>query len=138
MLYRERGGDESPLHFEVMAGSKAGPYNEGKSMKKFLGVLALSAMLAVPLTVVAAGADNTTGGLPPAVDQLLARDMVQQAQLYLKTAGFNPGRVDGIFDAQTSGAVRQYQAANGIPASGLLDEPTRSVMFPGFDSAGED
>jgi carboxyl-terminal processing protease len=107
-------------------------------MKKFLGALALSAMLAVPLVVVAAGADNTSGGLPPAVDQLLARDMIQQAQLYLKTAGFSPGRVDGIFDAQTSGAVRQYQVANGIPASGLLDEPTRNVMFPGFDNASEE
>jgi peptidoglycan hydrolase-like protein with peptidoglycan-binding domain len=107
-------------------------------MKKLLSVLALSAMLTIPLTVVAAGADNTTGSLPPAVDQLLARDMVQQAQLYLKTAGYNPGRVDGIFDAQTSGAVRQYQAANGIPTSGLLDEPTRSMMFHGFDNAGED
>jgi len=106
-------------------------------MKKFLGVLALGAMLAVPL-VVAAGAEKTSGSLPPAVDQLLARDMIQQAQLYLKTAGFTPGRADGIFDAQTSGAVRQYQVANGIPASGLLDEPTRNVMFPGFDSAGED
>ena len=107
-------------------------------MKKFLGVLALGAMLAVPLVVVAAGAEKTSGSLPPAVDQLLARDMIQQAQLYLKTAGFTPGRADGIFDAQTSGAVRQYQVANGIPASGLLDEPTRNVMFPGFDSAGED
>ena len=107
-------------------------------MKKLLGALALGAMLAVPLIVVAAGVDNTTGSLPPAVDQLLARDMIQQAQLYLKTAGFTPGRADGIFDAQTSGAVRQYQVANGIPASGLLDEPTRNVMFPGFDSAGED
>ena len=123
--------------FEVMASGKAGPYKKGNPVKKFLGALALSAMLAVPLTVVAAGADNTTGSLPPAVDQLLARDMVQQAQQYLKTAGFNPGRVDGIFDSQTSGAVRQYQAANGIPASGLLDEPTRSVMFPGFDSVSE-
>ncbi|HEX9867961.1 MAG TPA: peptidoglycan-binding domain-containing protein [Candidatus Tectomicrobia bacterium] len=107
-------------------------------MKKFLGALALGAMLAVPLVVVAAGAEKTSGSLPPAVDQLLARDMIQQAQLYLKTAGFTPGRADGIFDAQTSGAVRQYQVANGIPASGLLDEPTRNVMFPGFDSAGED
>ena len=107
-------------------------------MKKLLGALALGAMLAVPLVVVAAGAEKTSGSLPPAVDQLLARDMIQQAQLYLKTAGFTPGRADGIFDAQTSGAVRQYQVANGIPASGLLDEPTRNVMFPGFDSAGED
>jgi peptidoglycan hydrolase-like protein with peptidoglycan-binding domain len=107
-------------------------------MKKFLAALALGAMLVVPLVAVAAGAGNTSGSLPPAVDQLLAKDMIQQAQLYLKTAGFNPGRADGIFDAQTSSAVRQYQAANGIPTSGLLDEPTRSVMFPGFDNAGEE
>jgi len=64
--------------------------------------------------------------------------MIQQAQLYLKTAGFNPGRADGIFDAQTSTAVRQYQAANGIPASGLLDEPTRRVIFPGSEDAGDE
>ena len=107
-------------------------------MKKFLGALALSAMLAIPLVVVAAGADNTSGSLPAAVDQLLAKDMIQQAQLYLKMAGFNPGRADGIFDAQTSNAVRQYQAANGIPTSGLLDEPTRIVIFPGFDSTNEE
>jgi peptidoglycan hydrolase-like protein with peptidoglycan-binding domain len=107
-------------------------------MKKFLGALALGAMLAVPLVTVAAGVDNSGKSLPPAVDQLLARDMIQQAQLYLKTAGFNPGRADGIFDAQTSSAVRQYQAANGIPASGLLDEPTRRAMFPGSQDAGDD
>jgi peptidoglycan hydrolase-like protein with peptidoglycan-binding domain len=107
-------------------------------MKKFLGALALGAMLATPLASVAVGADNPGGNLPPAVDQLLARDMIQQAQLYLKTAGFNPGRADGIFDAQTSSAVRQYQASNGIPASGLLDEPTRRIMFPGFDQPNEE
>lgn len=107
-------------------------------MKKFLGVLALSAMLVSPLAVVTTGAANQGGNLPPAVDQLLARDMVQQAQLYLRAAGYNPGRVDGIFDDGTSTAVRQYQVAQGIPVSGLLDEPTRKVMFPGFDSANED
>jgi peptidoglycan hydrolase-like protein with peptidoglycan-binding domain len=107
-------------------------------MKKFLGVLALGAMLAAPMIAVAAGAGSPGGSLPPAVDQLLARDMIQQAQLYLKTAGFSPGRADGIFDAQTSGAVRQYQVANGIPASGLLDEPTRRTMFPGFQDAGDE
>ena len=106
-------------------------------MKKLLGVLALGAMLAAPVVTVAAGADSSSGSLPPAVDQLLARDMVQQAQLFLKTAGFNPGRADGIFDAQTSSAVRQYQVAQGIPVSGLLDEPTRRVMFPGSQDAGD-
>jgi peptidoglycan hydrolase-like protein with peptidoglycan-binding domain len=111
---------------------------EGVIMKRFLGALTLGVMLAVPMVAVAAGADSTVGSLPPAVDQLLARDMIQQAQLHLKMAGFDPGRADGIFDARTSSAVRQYQVAQGIPASGLLDEPTRRVIFPGFQNANEE
>jgi peptidoglycan hydrolase-like protein with peptidoglycan-binding domain len=105
-------------------------------MKKFFAALAISAMLVVPLAAVAAS--NSGGNLPPAVDQMLARDMVQQAQLQLKVAGFDPGRADGVFDQKTSDAVRKFQASRGIPVSGLLDEPTRLVMFPGFDQAGEE
>jgi peptidoglycan hydrolase-like protein with peptidoglycan-binding domain len=105
-------------------------------MKKVLAALTLSAMLVVPFVAIAASSSERS--LPPAVDQMLARDMIQQAQLHLKMAGFDPGRADGIFDNKTSGAVRQYQASRGIPVSGLLDEPTRLVMFPGFDNAGEE
>jgi carboxyl-terminal processing protease len=71
------------------------------------------------------------------VDQLLARDMVQQAQMHLKLAGFDPGRVDGVFDAPTADAVRHYQAAQGIPVSGSLDESTRRVTLPGFQDTDE-
>jgi peptidoglycan hydrolase-like protein with peptidoglycan-binding domain len=106
-------------------------------MKKFFAVLTLGAMLVVPLVAVAASS-SSGGRLPAAVDQLLARDMIQQAQLQLKTAGFDPGRADGIFDEKTSAAVRKYQAANGIPVSGLLDEPTRNVMFAGWQDNNED
>jgi carboxyl-terminal processing protease len=105
-------------------------------MKKFFAVLTLGAMLVVPLVAVAASSSG--GGLPAAVDQLLARDMIQQAQLQLKTAGFDPGRADGVFDERTSAAVRKYQAANGLPVSGLLDEPTRRVMFVGLQDNGDD
>ena len=105
-------------------------------MKKLFAALTLGAMLVVPLVAVAASSSG--GTLPAAVDQLLARDMVQQAQLQLKTAGFDPGRTDGIFDAQTSAAVRKYQAANGISVSGLLDEPTRRVMFAGMNDTSDD
>jgi carboxyl-terminal processing protease len=76
--------------------------------------------------------------VPAAVDQLLAQDMVQLAQTHLKIAGFHPGRTDGVFDAPTATAVRQYQVAQGIPASGLLDEPTRRVLLPGSETASED
>jgi peptidoglycan hydrolase-like protein with peptidoglycan-binding domain len=106
-------------------------------MNKLLVTFTLTMLIATPLIATAAGADRTLGSLPAAVDQLLARDMIQQAQMHLKMAGFDPGRVDGVFDAPTAGAVRHYQATQGLPISGLLDEPTRRVMFPGFQAADE-
>ena len=105
-------------------------------MNKLLATLTLGVMLAAPMAAMAAGPDTPRGNLPAAVDQLLAQDMIQQAQTTLKMAG-NPGRIDGVFDAKTADAVRQYQAANGIPVSGLLDEPTRRILFPGFEDASE-
>jgi len=107
-------------------------------MNKLLVTLTLGMMLAVPFVATAASTDSSPGSLPAAVDQLLAKDMIQQAQTQLKLAGFDPGRMDGVFDARTSQAVRQYQVANALPVSGLLDGPTRSVMFPGFQDATED
>jgi len=105
-------------------------------MKKFLAVLTLGVMLVVPLVAVAAS--NSGVALPAAVDQLLARDMIQQAQLQLKIAGYDPGRADGIFDENTSSAVRKFQAAKGLPVSGLLDEPTRQEMFAGLRDSSDD
>jgi peptidoglycan hydrolase-like protein with peptidoglycan-binding domain len=106
-------------------------------MNKLLATLTLGMMLAVPFVATAASTDRSPGSLP-AADQLLAKDMIQQAETHLKLAGFDPGRVDGVFDARTAQAVRQYQVANAIPVSGSLDEPTRRVLFPGFQDASED
>jgi peptidoglycan hydrolase-like protein with peptidoglycan-binding domain len=105
-------------------------------MRKFFAALTLGAMLAVPLVAIAASSSSER--LPAAVDQMLARDMIQQAQLQLKVAGFDPGRTDGIFDQKTATAIREYQAQKGIPVSGLLDEPTRRLMFAGWHDAGGD
>jgi peptidoglycan hydrolase-like protein with peptidoglycan-binding domain len=105
-------------------------------MRKFFAALTLGAMLVVPLAAIAAS--SSSGSLPAAVDQMLARDMIQQAQLQLKVAGYDPGRADGIFDEKTSTALRQFQVAKGLPASGLLDEPTRRVMFAGLHDSGDD
>jgi peptidoglycan hydrolase-like protein with peptidoglycan-binding domain len=106
-------------------------------MNKLLATLTLGIMMMAPLATTATAADRTTGNLPAAVDQLLARDMIQQAQTHLQLAGFDPGRTDGVFDARTSEAVRSYQAAQGIPVSGLLDQPTRNAMFAGFQHDNE-
>jgi peptidoglycan hydrolase-like protein with peptidoglycan-binding domain len=107
------------------------------TMKRLLATLTLGVMMAVPWVATAAGTDRTPGSLPAALDQLLAQDIIQPAQTHLKMAGFDPGRIDGVFDTRTADAVRQYQAAQGLPVSGLLDEPTRRVMLPGAADASE-
>jgi peptidoglycan hydrolase-like protein with peptidoglycan-binding domain len=107
-------------------------------MHKQLATLMLGMLLAVPYVATAASPDRSPGSLPAAVDQQLAKDMIQQAETQLKLAGFDPGRVDGVFDMRTAQAVRQYQVAHALPVSGALDAPTRRVMFPGFDDANED
>ncbi len=55
---------------------------------------------------------------------------VAQVQELLKDAGFNPGPIDGILGPRTKGALRRYQASQGLPATGILDEATRQVLIP--------
>jgi peptidoglycan hydrolase-like protein with peptidoglycan-binding domain len=106
-------------------------------MRKLLVMLAIGLVIAVPVVASAAGGGSTRGSLPPAVDQMLAQDMIQLAESQLKVAGFDPGHIDGIFDEQTAAALRKYQAANGLPVTGLLDESTRRILLPGFQDSSE-
>jgi peptidoglycan hydrolase-like protein with peptidoglycan-binding domain len=59
-----------------------------------------------------------------------AQDLAQirQAQQQLKNAGFDPGPMDGMLGLQTKAALRQYQAAHGLPETGVLDEATRKAL----------
>jgi len=100
-------------------------------MKTALRTLVISLMLVAPVLATAAS-------LPAAVDQLLARDMIQLAEQNLKAAGLNPGPVDGIFDEQTETAVLAFQQRYGLPQSGLLDETTRRMLLPGIDQDGDE
>ena len=54
--------------------------------------------------------------------------VVYQAEKRLKAAGVDPGPVDGIVDAQTQTALRQYQTRLGLPPTGVLDAPTRQAL----------
>ena len=67
--------------------------------------LALSLLFVIPIVAGAAGAPGDRGEIPAAVDQILARDIIQQAQQQLDIAGFEPGHVDGMFDAETEAAL---------------------------------
>jgi peptidoglycan hydrolase-like protein with peptidoglycan-binding domain len=49
---------------------------------------------------------------------------VKDLQEALKTLGFDPGPVDGIFGAQTENAVKQFQQAREIPVDGVVGRVT--------------
>jgi hypothetical protein len=55
---------------------------------------------------------------------------IGQAQERLKGAGFNPGPIDGLLGPQTRAALLRYQASQGLPETGALDEGTRQVLLP--------
>jgi TonB family protein len=56
------------------------------------------------------------------------RDEARQVQERLHHAGYNPGAADGVPGPQTVAALRQYQTAQGLPVTGLLDEATRKAL----------
>ncbi len=55
-------------------------------------------------------------------------EQVKNVQTILKGLGFNPGRDDGYFDEKTETAVRAFQNANGLSATGKVNEETASLM----------
>jgi hypothetical protein len=55
---------------------------------------------------------------------------VGQVQEQLQQAGLNPGPIDGVLGPRTKAALRRYQASQGLPATGVLDEATRQALLP--------
>jgi peptidoglycan hydrolase-like protein with peptidoglycan-binding domain len=64
----------------------------------------------------------------PALDRLLTQGNIQAAEARLKDFGVDPSPVDGRLTAQTQAAVRAFQARDGLPVSGLLDDATRAEL----------
>lgn len=58
-------------------------------------------------------------------------DQVRQAQTQLQSRGYDVGSVDGVLGDQTRAALRQFQAAQGMEASGRLDARTMSALGVG-------
>jgi peptidoglycan hydrolase-like protein with peptidoglycan-binding domain len=54
---------------------------------------------------------------------------IAQAQERLKAAGFDPKFIDGVLGPLTKDALRRYQASQGLPTTGALDEATRRVLL---------
>lgn len=53
---------------------------------------------------------------------------VRDMQWALKRAGFDPGPIDGWFGPRTAKAVRAFQAAHGLPETGVFDAAAWSKL----------
>jgi hypothetical protein len=60
-------------------------------------------------------------------DMVISSAEIKKAQEALKAKGHNPG-MDGKMDAQTQQALRDFQKANDLPATGVLDDKTASKL----------
>lgn len=56
------------------------------------------------------------------------RMQIEQVQRELQSRGLYSGAIDGRAGPQTMAAVQQFQAQQGLPASGNLDEATRRAL----------
>ncbi|MDO8729729.1 MAG: peptidoglycan-binding domain-containing protein [Candidatus Omnitrophota bacterium] len=74
-----------------------------------------------PVEAVAAATDETA--------------RVQQIQLALKAAGFDPGSSDGKLGPRTKTAVRDFQQANGLNPDGKVGSRTWSKLEPYLKTA---
>jgi peptidoglycan hydrolase-like protein with peptidoglycan-binding domain len=73
--------------------------------------------------------DNKAGSEEQIIG-LLSRhnSKVEELQRILKDADFDPGSVDGMMGAQTRGAIREFQKANQLRATGKIDTATWSAL----------
>lgn len=118
-------------------------------MRRTLVVCLLTALAAFPLIAAAQQSDPMTheynrdqerlmpkdaypresypGAMPS--DTRLQKDTVRDAQVALRGAGYEPGRVDGVMGPKTQAAIREFQASHGLPETGRLDETTQQQLF---------
>jgi peptidoglycan hydrolase-like protein with peptidoglycan-binding domain len=95
----------------------------------------LTALLLAPASAIAA--DSLTSlhpeaAIPDNATELASpgdyADLFTRAQEKLHQYGFDPGPVNGDFNAKTQAALAQFQIARSLPASGMLDDTTRAAL----------
>jgi peptidoglycan hydrolase-like protein with peptidoglycan-binding domain len=61
-------------------------------------------------------------------------EKTKQAQEALKAKGFDPGSTSGAMDAKTQQALRDFQKANKLPVTGVLDAKTAQQLGIAMES----
>ena len=72
----------------------------------------------------------------PALEETLNLDRFTRRliQERLQAGGFDPGGTDGLFGPRTRGAIRRWQAAQGVPATGYMTRLQIEVLEGGDGS----
>jgi hypothetical protein len=58
----------------------------------------------------------------------LSSDQVKRVQEALKAKGMNPGTISGTMNPTTQQALRDFQKANNLPVTGVLDQNTADKL----------
>jgi hypothetical protein len=95
----------------------------GDVMHTWVAVLIVSVLWLCPI-LGEAGTAGTTGEQRPEQPQLLTKDTIKLLQERLTTEKVYAGPVDGVMNAQTEAALREYQQKHGLGVSGAADEAT--------------
>ena len=61
-------------------------------------------------------------------EMVISSEDIRRAQEVLKGKGFDPGAISGRMHARTQEALRQFQTANDLPATGVLDQKTADKL----------
>jgi peptidoglycan hydrolase-like protein with peptidoglycan-binding domain len=59
---------------------------------------------------------------------VISSEDIRRAQEALKGKGFDPGAISGRMHATIQEALRQFQTANDLPATGVLDQKTADKL----------
>jgi hypothetical protein len=61
-------------------------------------------------------------------EMVISSEDIRRAQEALKGKGFDPGAISGRMHARTQEALREFQTANDLPATGVLDQKTADKL----------
>lgn len=82
-------------------------------------------------------AEGTTGqtrdstqqqGMSGQQGQQMSNNTVRQVQEALQSKGHNVGQIDGVFGPSTQSALREFQRAQGLEATGRADQRTLASL----------
>jgi peptidoglycan hydrolase-like protein with peptidoglycan-binding domain len=108
------------------AGDKAGGYQGSPGMSQSQGTQASPGMSQSQGT-------QAQPDVSSSASTSLSSETIRQVQQELTDKGHNPGPVDGVLGPQTKSALKDFQQAQGMSASGNLDRQTIAAL--GIDSS---